>query len=45
MSDDWFGVTAFVSYSKIIEPNIQNAELYNKGYRIFRQTYQALAEI
>ena len=45
MSDDWFGVTAFVSYGNRIEPNIQNAKLYNKGYRIFRQTYQALVEV
>ena len=45
MSDDWFGVTAFVSYGNRIEPNIQNAELYNKGYCTFRQTYQALVEV
>ena len=45
MSDDWFGITDFVSYSNLIEPNTQNAELYNKGYRTFRQTYQALVEV
>ena len=45
MSDDWFGITDFVSYSNLIEPNTQNAELYNKGYHTFRQTYQALVEV
>ena len=45
MSDDWLGITAFVSYSNLIKPNTQNAELYNKGYRTFRQTYQALVEV
>ena len=45
MSDDWSGVTAFVSYGDRVEPNPATAELYDEGYRRFRESYEALARV
>ncbi len=45
ISDDWYGVKAFISYGKLIEPDPENAELYNEGYRVFRHTYEALVDV
>lgn len=42
-SDDWDGPQAFVGYGRRIEPDRTNADLYDSGYRRFRETYQALA--
>lgn len=44
MSDDWDGVTLFVSYGERVEPDPSTAGLYNEGYRVFRQTYESLAK-
>ena len=43
LSDDWDGPQAFVGYGRRIEPDRTNADLYDSGYRRFRETYQALA--
>jgi xylulokinase len=45
MSDDWEGVTAFVSYGDRIEPDPATVALYDEGYRVFRQSYDALAKV
>ncbi len=45
LNDDWYGVTAFISHGNLIEPDTKNAELYDEGYRVYRQTYEALVEV
>ena len=45
LNDDWYGVTAFISYGNLIEPDTKNAELYDEGYRVYRQTYEALVDV
>ena len=42
MTTDWAGATRFVSYGDRIEPQRDNADVYNDGYRRFRATYEAL---
>jgi len=45
LSDDWEGVTAFVSYDAIVSPDTGNAGLYDAGYLRFRASYEALHNI
>lgn len=45
LSDDWNGVTAFVSYGDRLEPDPSTAALYDEGYRVFRQSYEAMAKV
>lgn len=41
-SDDWHGVTRFVSYADVVEPRPENRALYDEGYRVYRAGYEAL---
>ncbi|VAW21771.1 Xylulose kinase [hydrothermal vent metagenome] len=45
LSENWHGVSAFVSYGDIIKPDPKNAPVYDAGYRRFRASYQALKKI
>lgn len=45
LTDDWTGVTRFVTYGERVEPNPDHAEVYELGYRRFHNTYQAIAKI
>jgi len=40
LSSNWQGGTAFVSYGDIVEPNPENAAVYDAGYRRFRASYR-----
>ncbi|MCW2305855.1 FGGY-family carbohydrate kinase [Rhodobium gokarnense] len=43
LTDDWDGVSKFVSYGERVEPDPANADLYDAGYARFRANYEALA--
>lgn len=43
ITDDWQGVSRFVTYGDLIAPSPKNAALYDAGYLQFRETYEALA--
>lgn len=45
LTDDWQGVTRFVTYGDLVSPNPKHAETYDAGYARFRQTYAALAAL
>ncbi|MGR9453336.1 xylulokinase [Rhizobium leguminosarum] len=40
LTEDWSGVTAFVSQGERIVPNPDNAAVYNEGYRTYRALYR-----
>jgi xylulokinase len=39
LSDNWSGISKFVTKGALIEPNARNAEIYAEGYRVFRSLY------
>ncbi|ROR11436.1 FGGY-family carbohydrate kinase [Erwinia sp. JUb26] len=41
VSSDWHGASAWVTVGDIIEPQAVNEEVYQRGYRRFRQLYDA----
>jgi len=43
LSDDWNGVTRFVSLGERIQPNPENAEVYRLGYQAYRALYHSLS--
>ncbi|MBM3547362.1 MAG: carbohydrate kinase [Alphaproteobacteria bacterium] len=42
LTDDWMGVTRFVSKSALVWPNPANAAVYREGYARFRDLYRRL---
>jgi xylulokinase len=40
LTEDWMGVTRFVSKGALVRPNSANAEVYRAGYRNFRELYR-----
>jgi len=42
LTDDWGGVTRFVSHGERIEPNPAHAQVYRSGYQAYRALYRAL---
>jgi xylulokinase len=44
LSEDWMGITNYVSYGDRIEPNPDNAPIYDAGYQKFRDSYEVLAQ-
>jgi len=44
MTDDWTGVSRFVTYAEVVKPDRENAAIYDEGYRRFRRTYCAMAD-
>ena len=45
LTDDWQGVSRFVTYGDLVSPNAAHAKTYKVGYSSFRQTYEALAAL
>lgn len=45
LTDDWTGVTRFVSPGEHIDPDAANAAVYEYGYRRYRDTYAALSAL
>lgn len=45
MTEDWEGVTNFVQYGDRVEPNPANAGVYDDGFKAYRASYEALAEV
>jgi len=45
LSDDWLGTASFISLGERVEPDLENANVYNTGYANFRDTYQQLAPL
>jgi len=45
LTQDWMGVTNYVSYGDRIEPNSDNISIYNAGYQKFRNSYEMLAQV
>ena len=43
LTDDWGGVSRFVTYGDRLEPDPANAALYDRGYARFRCTYDRLS--
>lgn len=43
LTDDWQGVSRFVTYGDLVSPNTSHAKTYDAGYARFRGTYTALA--
>ncbi|MBM3534271.1 MAG: carbohydrate kinase [Alphaproteobacteria bacterium] len=43
LTQDWMGVTRFVSTGALVLPNAANAEVYREGYARFRDLYRRLA--
>ncbi len=41
LSDDWSGIDRFVTYGELLQPAPDNADIYDHGYRLFRETYIA----
>lgn len=42
LTEDWGGVSRFVAYGDLVEPNPANATVYDRGYTRFRRTYTCL---
>jgi xylulokinase len=40
LSDNWSGISKFVTKGALIEPNVRSAEIYAEGYRVFRSLYR-----
>ena len=45
LSEDWSGVSKFVTYGDIVQPNPATAKIYEEGYSRFRATYEAQAKV
>lgn len=45
LGKDWNGVTNYVSHGELIKPDSRNAQLYDAGYRRYRNTYNAIANV
>ncbi|MCB2130772.1 MAG: carbohydrate kinase, partial [Rhodobacteraceae bacterium] len=45
LTNDWGGVSNYVTYGERIEPDPANAALYDDGYRRFRSVYKAVSEV
>jgi xylulokinase len=45
LSKDWNGVTNYVSYGDLIKPDAKNAQIYDAGYRRYRDTYNAIVKV
>lgn len=43
LEDDWRGVTRFVTFSEVLQPQPGNVEAYRDGYRRYRDLYDRLA--
>ena len=41
-ASDWSGINAFVRYGEMVEPDPDQAEAYNTGYRRFHHIYESL---
>lgn len=44
LSDDWAGVSEFVSIKEHFEPNPEHAAIYEQGYCFYHANYQATSE-
>jgi xylulokinase len=44
LTNDWAGVSRFVTCSEVVRPNSENAGIYDAGYRQFRRTYRAMVD-
>lgn len=45
LSDDWAGISAFVTRGDLVEPNPATAQVYDAGYQRYRAEYEALREV
>ena len=45
LTEDWNGVTNFIQQGDRIEPNPANASLYDEGFKLYRNSYEALAGV
>lgn len=45
LTDDWSGISRFVTQGDLIKPDAGNADLYDAGYRQYRDQYQALRAV
>ena len=45
LTNDWGGVSNYVTYGERIEPDPANAPIYDDGYRRFRAVYKAVSEV
>ncbi|GAB4382313.1 FGGY-family carbohydrate kinase [Albidovulum sp.] len=45
LSDDWRGISAFVTKGDLVRPDPANARLYDRGYRRYRAEYEALRAV
>ncbi|MBT4091862.1 MAG: FGGY-family carbohydrate kinase [Deltaproteobacteria bacterium] len=45
LTQDWNGVTKYVSYGDIVSPNPAHASIYDDGYQRFRSSYLAMANV
>lgn len=43
LENDWRGVTRFVTFSEILQPQAENAASYREGYLRYRDLYERLA--
>jgi xylulokinase len=43
LTQDWSGVSVFVQHGDLIQPHAENAEVYAKGYRLFRDLYRRIS--
>ena len=44
LESDWAGISAFVRPADRIEPRVEAADIYRRGYRRYRDLYSRLAE-
>ncbi len=44
LTDDWSGISCFVSKAGRLEPDPDNAQMYREGYLRFRELYERLAD-
>ncbi len=45
LSDDWSGVTKFVSFGERLEPDAGNRDVYEAGYARYRALYEAVSTV
>jgi xylulokinase len=45
LTNDWRGVTGFVTFAEQLQPNPSNTEPYNKAYNRYRDLYLRLSPV
>jgi len=43
LTRDWSGISAFVQHGDLIQPHVENAEAYARGYYTFRDLYRRIS--